>query len=321
MDENLHIENLKKKFNRNTIPEYFIINNLKSIYSTLSILSLFLISIIIFPFIYSSSNFFFIFINYLAIGITAYKIQFIMHESSHNLLFSNRSINDIVGNFTCIIFGMSLKSYRDIHFKHHNYTNTSKDSQCEDYFCDTNDKLTKFQYIKFILSPLIFSKFYLFIQRELLNSFKKIFYIRSKDKKISNLKDYLYFSISILFNLMIPFYFYLYTNSIVSIVFYHLSLFTISLFLARIRTLSEHQFTLNELPYKEYSRSHETNLLENIFLYSMNFNYHLEHHICPTMPCSNLKKFSQNYRNIIHPNGKTIKSFMILSLFERFKNI
>lgn len=41
---------------------------------------------------------------------------------------------------------------------------------------------------------------------------------------------------------------------------------------------------------EKFVRSHKTNLFDRMFFYTLNFNYHVEHHLYPQLPCCHLPK-------------------------------
>jgi fatty acid desaturase len=69
---------------------------------------------------------------------------------------------------------------------------------------------------------------------------------------------------------------------------------TVSLFLARIRALAEHQQLGQE--ETDFSRSHRFNLFEWFVLYDANFNFHAEHHLYPNTQSRKLKSLAMELR-------------------------
>src|SRR3546814_14804533 len=51
-----------------------------------------------------------------------------MHDACHGMLFSNRRLNDLIGDiFVAYPLGFSIDLYRANHMYHHRYTNTLRD--------------------------------------------------------------------------------------------------------------------------------------------------------------------------------------------------
>ena len=308
-----HFYSTKEKIYKIGLDEnYFKINNLYSLTQLLKIIILHIFSIIIFPFLIYTLPILGFIIGFLFMGVAAYKFQFIIHECCHSNFFSNKKINDSVGSLVASMFGINLESYRKIHFEHHKYSNTYEDPQFVDALNHKNKNLKKIDLIKFIISPILFQKFILFLRREIYTALKLT------NNNFNN-KNYIYLFFSILINLSIFIYIYAYTKNIFLSLSYHLSLITISLFLARFRTLAEHQYKFQEEVPAEFVMSHKKNILDSIFFYDLNFNYHFEHHLFPRMYFRNLNKFSQKYRNIIHERYNTLSKSMFITLFNRIR--
>jgi fatty acid desaturase len=143
----------------------------------------------------------------------------------------------------------------------------------------------------------------------------------NENKIFENKINFYSILVSLIINLSIPLYFFLQTQSYLASICYHLSLFTFALFLARLRTLAEHQYGENDETPIEFTRSHKRNFLDNFFLSDLNFCYHLEHHIYPRMPFYNLEKFNRKYFELIHGKYNTFGRSMISTIFNRFKKI
>ena len=323
---------IKESFIKENDDTLFKIDDASSTIATLRIYFFWLFSIICFPLLFNTLGIIGFIIGFIFMGVASYKFQFmrffhhcfitykfqfIIHEACHRNLFSKEILNEFIGNLSASLFGMSLKSYRDTHFLHHKYSNTLDDPQFNDALGDRNSDLNKIHFIKFIISPFYFAKFFLFIKREILLNVNNIFQKKRNQKKSINLK---FIILSLLINLLIFSFIYFFTNKKILLAFsYHLSLATITLFLARIRTLAEHQYFLQAETPKKFVVSHNTNLFEKMFFYDLNFNYHLEHHIFPRLPYKNLKLFSDKYVKSLHKNYGTLSNSMLSTLIKRFQ--
>jgi fatty acid desaturase len=139
-----HIEFVKNQLLDNSeIFKLFEKNNIESIKALIKILCLYLFFILIFPYVFNFSNLIGFTLGIILLGTSAYKFQFIIHEAAHSNLFENKKLNDSVGNFFSYLFGMSLSSYRNFHFRHHNKTNTHEDPQFLDALGHKNKNLSK----------------------------------------------------------------------------------------------------------------------------------------------------------------------------------
>lgn len=64
----------------------------------------------------------------LLIGSQQVAMGVLLHDAAHYLLFTNRTVNDIVSDLVLgFPIGMSTTLYRKTHFQHHRFTNTDQD--------------------------------------------------------------------------------------------------------------------------------------------------------------------------------------------------
>ena len=308
---------IKEYFLKKNNNSFLKIDDKSSAIVTFRIYFCWVLSIIIFPLLCNILGLLGILIGIILMGVTSYKFQFLIHEACHRNLFTKQKINEFIGNLSASLFGMSLKSYRETHFLHHKHSNTINDPQFNDALGKKNSNLKKMDFVRFIFSPLYCSKFFLFIRRELKSNLK-IIDIKNNKKNINLF--FWFLIISLFLNLLIIFFIYFYTGQNILLAFsYHLSLATISLFLARIRTLAEHQYFHQASTPKKFVVSHKPNFFEKLFFYDLNFNYHLEHHIFPKIPHKNLKFFSEKYVKNLHVKYGTLSGSMLSTLFKRYQ--
>jgi fatty acid desaturase len=65
---------------------------------------------------------------WLVIATRQQAMGVLLHEGAHRLLFTNRTVNDVVCDlFLAFPLGMSTTLYRDTHYRHHRFTNTDED--------------------------------------------------------------------------------------------------------------------------------------------------------------------------------------------------
>src|SRR3546814_7929215 len=64
------------------------------------------------------------------IGSRIQCLAVMMHDACHGMLFSNRRLNDLIGDiFVAYPLGFSIDLYRANHMYHHRYTNTLRDRE------------------------------------------------------------------------------------------------------------------------------------------------------------------------------------------------
>ncbi|MDZ4794279.1 MAG: fatty acid desaturase [Bacteroidota bacterium] len=71
-----------------------------------------------------------ILLSSLFIGYTAAYLALFIHEAGHFNIHPDKKINDrMAGIFLCLLFGLSIKSYRKIHWQHHLHIGTPQDAE------------------------------------------------------------------------------------------------------------------------------------------------------------------------------------------------
>ncbi len=310
-----HLYELRKKILDKTTKDYFLkIDEKKSYYAIFRIFFLWLVSVVLFPYLYVKIGLTGFIIGFILVGTCTYKFTFIIHEAIHSNLFINEKLNYYFGSFFATLIGTTFEAFKKIHLGHHMHSNTENDPQKNDYL--SNERRKKFEIVFFLISPLFFGKLFHYIKREI----KDAKDITAQAIKNFNFNGIFFITFSIILNLLIIVVYYKYTNSFLFSISYHLSLATISLFLARIRTIAEHK-EFNKYPSDaEFVMSHKKNFIENFFLYDMNFNYHFEHHISPKIHFSKLEQFSKKYQNEIHGKYNSLFPSMTLRILSQLKN-
>jgi fatty acid desaturase len=254
-------------------------------------------SIIIFGLVLET-NIYTILLAYFVFGWSAYRIQFVLHDTCHMSLFRNRRTNDFVGKFSGIFILNYFPRYRAIHFLHHKYNGLIEDPQLPDYLSDT--QLNKKSFVKFLIEPLYGARVIPYLRRDLLEA---------KVLKVSIPKPSpKWWTIAILVQIAIAL---ILTKSFTDSYFlmsFYLGLTTFSLFLARLRTLAEHQ-QVNSA-YKDFSRTHPRNWLDTLLLQDANFCYHLEHHLYPSVQSRHLPELLSELTSELHTRDSMGKSMI-----------
>ena len=211
-------------------------------------------------------------------GIGGYRLQFVLHDTSHHSLFKSKVTNRSVGFLAGLLVGVDFRRYRFTHMWHHRRNGEDSDPQFPDYL--GSNIVSKKSFLWFIASPLLGSRVIPYLKREM------------TDRKIDGNKapktTAFWWLAFISFQAALAYLIWFQTRRIETPFLFYIGLATVSLFLARIRTLAEHQQISRTVA--DYSRSHSWNLLDWLFLYDANFNLHLEHHLYPNLQTCDLKK-------------------------------
>jgi fatty acid desaturase len=93
---------------------------------------------------------------------------------------------------------------------------------------------------------------------------------------------------------------------------------TVSLFLARLRALAEHQQVGSS--YTDFSRSHPKNWFDTLLLQDANFCYHLEHHLYPSVQSGYLPELLNELTAELHTADSMGKS-MVKTLKDTYSKL
>ena len=101
---------------------------------------------------------------------------------------------------------------------------------------------------------------------------------------------------------------------------YPLSAITVGLFLSQIRGFCEH-IAAPDTPSEAFVRTHLPNWFDRIFFYTLNFNYHVEHHLYPNAPSVHLPQVHDFLKAEGVQSEKTISPSMFSTITKRFKQV
>jgi len=207
-----------------------------------------------------------------------------LHDGAHWLLFRNRRVNDAVCDlFIAFPLGMSTTLYRKTHFRHHRYTNTSEDQ-------DLAAQKEEFEWYQWPKSRrecawVIFrSTFGLNTHRAWIlfkhwapwNNFRspdfpnqsRVLYV------LSMIGVYGFFAWSLQTNARV---------TLILMAVYMVSGYTVLNLINRLRATAEHLGTPGTHELND-TRTVLPSLVERFFIAPYGVNFHLEHHLFPSVP-------------------------------------
>ena len=211
-----------------------------------------------------------ILVSTLLVGGRILGFAILNHDAGHETLFKTRRLNHWLGKWVLgALVLIDFDAYRDGHLKHHTFAGTENDP----------DKL----FVKYypVTFPSMTRKFLRDISG--VNGFKELYYqykVSTWSKRLPNLVIH---SILLLGCIMIG-------SSASYLIFWAGYLFVYPL-VARIRIMAEHGAVTDRLSNDPRLNTRTTlaNPLQRLFIAPNNVNYHLEHHINPTVPAHNLR--------------------------------
>lgn len=221
------------------------------------------------------------------IGSRQHALGYLMHEGSHYFLFpKNKIVNDFVGElFAAWPLFLSMRNYRETHFNHHRHATTNKDPEWM-----RRQTLASWQF------PTTSVKLFLILLKTVLGLNTVSMLTTFNPKRNSNpsqnqKKSNLFFLRLGYYLLIVAILTYLKLWTIIALYWFVPYLTWLQL-ISRLRSIAEHYALEYDQPLRQ-TRSISTNLWEKLFIAPLNLNYHLEHHLYPSVPFYNLAKLHQ----------------------------
>jgi fatty acid desaturase len=208
----------------------------------------------------------------MIIACRQHGMLILMHDSSHSRLYSNKKLNDVVGElFLAWPLFIKMIGYRERHLAHHAYANSPKDPD----FVKERYITTRKEIYKQLLGDVTG-----FNTKDIFKEIKKLQVKCSTEYKVYQLM----------------FYAALITGLTVSglwkayLLFWIIPCFTWLKVLLRLRAIADHTGVHNrEKPFD--TRTIIPNLFDRVFVAPHYCSYHLGHHAFMTIPCYKLKEF------------------------------
>jgi fatty acid desaturase len=225
----------------------------------------------------------------IVIATRQHALLALMHEASHYHLLSNRKLNDIIGDLFCAFpTNITTVGYRYQHGEHHRHTNTEQDpywvlmqAQPGWHF-----PRTPLRAAAVFLGDCL--GFYLADHAKAIGPWTYLSRLAGKSQPKLTAEEHLRY---------VLFMGTLITSLTLAGGWLHYLLLwivpqsTVMMAFFRLRGLAEHPLeednTLTEL---QESRDNPGRLIERIMIAPMNINYHLTHHLFPSIPFNNLPK-------------------------------
>lgn len=229
----------------------------------------------------------------LALFVIASRMQalgVLLHDGVHYLLYKNHDVNDIVCDlFIAFPLGMSTTLYRKTHFRHHRYTNTEED---QDLAAQREDRewydwpKTRFACLMTMLRSLLginFHRGWILYKHwaPWRNFLSPDFPPRSRVLYVASMiVVYSFFAVAIKLDAW---------TALSLMALYMLSGLTLLNIINRLRATAEHLGTRGNHELNA-TRTVLPKFWERLMIAPYGVNYHLEHHLFPSVPGWNLRK-------------------------------
>jgi fatty acid desaturase len=228
-------------------------------------------------------------ISAIVIATRQHALLALMHEASHYHLLSNRKLNDIIGDLFCAFpTNITTVGYRYQHGEHHRHTNTEQDpywvlmqAQSAWHF-----PRTPLRAAAVFLGDCL--GIYLGDHAKAIGPWTYLSRLAGKSQPKLTGEEHLRY---VLFMGVLITSLTLAGGWLHYLLLWLMPQSTVMMAFFRLRGLAEHPLeednTLTEL---QESRDNPGRLIERIMIAPMNINYHLTHHLFPSIPFNNLPK-------------------------------
>lgn len=228
----------------------------------------------------------YVFVAFL-IAARQHALAVLVHDGAHYRIAKNKKLNDwvsnIFGSFGCI---MGTHAYRLHHLKHHQYLNTAKDPDWarKSHLNEWQFPMTKMKLAKILLKQL-WSGGYEWLtltSRMFIQGMK----LDSVDKRKSESQALAFFWLGIFISSL-----YFHFGRELAL-YWFVPLFTIFPLIQRFRSISDH-FAVTRDQILGLTRNVRSSGLERFLLSPHSVNWHLVHHLYPSISHYNLKRAHQ----------------------------
>lgn len=222
------------------------------------------------------------------IGTRMHALATLFHDAAHYRIVRNKKWNDIVGD---VFLGwpilVTVAGYRKTHFAHHRLVNTENDP---DWAIKQGDPDYEFPKSK---REIVFTWSQYFLGVSSVKFFKGIFKRFSGNAKVSQLVKIARLSFYIII-IGSSIYFKFWPALLAYWIVPYLTSF---LFCLYVRSVAEHFGGMEYDHVLTQSRTVYPNWWERLLIAQNNINYHLDHHLYPSVPFYNLPKLHKLLMN------------------------
>ena len=242
---------------------------------------------------------------YITAGASMHGVCLFTHEGVHGTIHKNIWVNNFIGSLSGYIVLQTMAGYRVLHLKHHKYLNINGDPGLLKTYVSN-----KFIIVAMEWGYLLFG-YVAFLSVIPYQGFKQ----GTKKDKVLIIKDLVFiFLISGLIINFLPLS-WLIHGWLIPMVFVH--------FMMNVRGMSQHLMLEDHHDPYNGARTIIAHPIVDFFL--CNENYHIEHHLYPSIPWYNLKKVHSLIQRELNEKNSTIifsfREFIIQFINKSFNTI
>jgi fatty acid desaturase len=210
------------------------------------------------------------------IGARQHALGVLMHEATHYHLFRNRTVNEVVSElFLAWPLFVTTRAYRGSHFAHHRHVNTDRDP---DMLRKQNAEW-EFPQTRYALGLLLLKDVFGW------NTYQQLMEASDMSDTSGQRSGRIdgYRIARIVYYLAIAGLVWYFDLWLVVLLLWFVPALTWLKMILRIRSIAEHYAVENDQVYTR-TRTTLPSLLERMFIAPRHINYHLEHHLYPSVP-------------------------------------
>ncbi len=274
-DQNLKTEHWIKV---DVIRELSVLSTISSLAAVMAEWSIIVLAIIFHQFFSNPIIYFFVL---LVIGSRMYALYSLMHDGMHGLLIKNKRLNDFYTRvFLAWPLFYSLSKSRSAHLAHHKYLKTEADPEMAHLaYGEFQFPMRQSVWIGILVKDILGINFLWYFFKKKINAVLNL-KNASTGKKSDSAKEELILKI-VYYGIILSAITYL--GLIPDFALYWLLPYaTIYQVLNRLRLATEH-FNIDEENHFQ-TRSVHAGFVEKLLLFPHNLNYHIEHHLFPSVP-------------------------------------
>lgn len=236
-----------------------------------------------------SSNWLVWLVAIVVIASRQHALMVLGHEASHYRISPNRNINDFVGDVFCLLpLLLCLKRWQHEHLRHHRYANTAQDPYWDDFnhYSEWAWPKSKGEAITIFVRDLLGLNI-----KTNLEAAKRWSPFGSSPIRLAPQDIFR----AVMFNLILILSLTVSNGWFYFGVLWLLPLLTVSMVFIRMRTLAEHIGIEGKDGTSgiDATRHVDANWLERMTICPLAINYHIDHHIFPSIPYYSLPEFHQ----------------------------
>lgn len=230
----------------------------------------------------------------MLLGMQFHKLTILLHECVHGSFFHSRRLNRRIGLLAAALAGTSFRGFQRAHMRHHRYNGAQEDPEGRVY--PALSGAGRGRLLVQVFGPLVPIAAWKTLQAQVGGGPATAGPDAAGDGgNWSSGWRALLALVAAQSVMMLVTSWGGYEPWLAP--FYQVTAVTFGLFFSRLRGFCEH-IPPQGWPEASFTRTHRTHWLEGLLLYDLGMNWHVEHHLYPTVPCYHLPEVHRRLRDL-----------------------